>query len=218
MPDPYASRPLALRPLDGPGGEPPWRAALGGRLLVLEDPGSSGAEPGRPAAVPVADGTVLAPVARLEPPLAALLLTLEAGGGEAAAALAGFRAREAPVYLVKHGPVAGPAGSDGCAELDPDALLAVVEADSRGEVVWERDPDFGYGVAVSVPGLGEERVEVLCPRLRYAAHHRAYEHADLVAETKRIWRERSGRGGELPEEVAAAIGWPPVPTGTAWKD
>jgi hypothetical protein len=123
-----------------------------------------------------------------------------------------------PLYAIKHGWVAGPPGQAGAIEVDAPLISTVLDADARGEVRWEADPDFAYEVAASVPGLEGPATLALCPRLLYAAHDRVYEHADLVAEVKRERGEVIGAAAGADAEIVAATGWPIEPTGESWKD
>lgn len=222
MADPYAERP---RPLTGvaPPGDPPWLVAIaerGGSLLArCEDDLLAGSSF---AAVLCRGAGLLPPLARLDPPQAAMLLAAhsEAPPGPAAlsSALERLEGFEAPIYALKHGWVAGPEGMPGAVAIDAELISAVLDAAAGGRVEWERDPDFGYEVAASVPGLAGDRLLALCPRLLYAAHDRVYEHAELVALVKEERAERVRAVSEAPPAVAAATGWPIEPTGTRWKE
>jgi hypothetical protein len=223
VPDPYAER--AARGRDRPSGEAPWiEAVLERGGAVVEDlAGASGADAPF-LAIPFAGSRVLAPIARLDPTTATLVLVLESAErpdavtlATASAALADF---EGPLYAIKHGVVAGPAGSAGCVEVDDELISAVLDAEHEGRVRWELDPDFGYEVPATVPGLTGDRADALCPRLLYAAHDRVYEHAETAARVKRERHEQlvARFGGDPPAELAAATGWPIEPTGGSWKD
>jgi len=59
-------------------------------------------------------------------------------------------------------------------------VAAVLGAELAGEVEWEVDPDFGYEVAASVPGVGPPEDGLLMPRLLYTRADRPYAHAAIV--------------------------------------
>ena len=61
-------------------------------------------------------------------------------------------------------------------------VSAIVEAIVRGTATWETDPDFGYQVATSVPGM--EDFELLRPVLLYERQGRGEEYRDLVEQLK----------------------------------
>jgi phosphoenolpyruvate carboxykinase (ATP) len=64
----------------------------------------------------------------------------------------------------------------------PDSS-AIVQGIVEGTIDWVEDPDFGYEVAVSVPGVDDP--EILQPRLLYARQGRKAEHDAMVARLKR---------------------------------
>ncbi|MGI8728000.1 MAG: hypothetical protein ACR2K6_10045 [Solirubrobacterales bacterium] len=197
-----------------------------------------------PAAIVVADAGVLAPLAWLSAEQAVMFTRLEPdalaagspGDGPAGVAsstgdlprdstgdllrdLDGAGPERGRILMLKHGWVAGPLGEPGCVEVSADLLLTALDAvlDPDREVEWERDPDFGYEVPARIGGLDEAACRILCPRLHYADHDRVYEHAELVAATKRGWFERLSVMDGVSDEVLAATGWPPRPTGDDWR-
>jgi phosphoenolpyruvate carboxykinase (ATP) len=138
-------------------------------------------------AVVCRDAEVLPAVAALEPPHAAAFLAL---GDDAPSPqdvnrfLQALEASRRDVYLLKEGRVGG---------REPERSLTVTDAHARaildaivaGGIEWEDDPDFGYRVAASVPGI-EGRDRFVCvPRFLYARTERVYDYAALVPELKR---------------------------------
>lgn len=231
MADPYAiRRPGAVA--DRPATASPFAQLISDRggtaVATLADPAATGL-PGAGGFVAVlrTDEGLLPPVARIGAPFAVALLadpgpaSVPADRSAAARALAALRAAEVPIYLVKDGLVAGPAGRDGAVEVSAGLVEAALDAAIGGAAGWERDPDFGYEVIAS-PGpaasLPAAEVDALCPRLTYAAADRVYEHAELVAEVKRGRHERLEQVAGLDPAIVAASGWPAEPTATAWKD
>jgi hypothetical protein len=99
-------------------------------------------------------------------------------------------------YLLKEGLVGGPEGATGALEVEPGFVGSVLDAALAGEVVWERDPDFGYEVAAAASGVAFPDDGLLLPRLLYSRSGRVYEHAALVAETRVRWAETLGLGSE----------------------
>jgi hypothetical protein len=213
MADPYAER-GEVRAGDEPAPASPFSALIRerGGVALLAAGDLPAPEEARFLALPRHDEGLLPPLARPPAALAAALLYSPAPR-DRAAALEALRAEEREVLLVKDGLIAGPPGSEGCAPVTAELLDSLLEAEG---LEWDRDPDFGWELPLPPAGLGDEAAELLCPRLRYAAGDRVYEYAELVAATKRRWCAALGEGA--PAELAAAIGWPPQPTGTAWKD
>ena len=80
---------------------------------------------------------------------------------------------------------------------------AIVQAIAERTITWEQDPDFGYEVATSVPGISD--VEKLQPRRLYERTGRMDEYRRWV---ERFKRERveflTGYEGLLPE-IARAV-------------
>lgn len=228
MADPYAKRSDDLAGTV-PEGEPPWGEAVAGYVhMQPSDPDLVLApvdiDPPGPVwtGLVVRDAGVIAPIARVDESLAAVLERVSLEGRDRTGLRAssfGFVGWEG-VFAIKHGWVAGPPGKPGCVEVGADLLLPVLEAlhDPDREIVWERDPDFGYEVPARVEGLDEAAARILCPRLHYADHDRVYEHAELVAQTKQRWFERLSEMEGVTDEVLAATGWPPQPTGSEWRE
>lgn len=219
MADPYATRTpdLSRRPT----GPPPWESSVtdrGGALL-----GQDGDVPAAAFLVVHCRGMgTLAPLVRLDPPLAALLwIEHVASAPDAATAnrlLAGLGGAGVPLYGIKQGCVGGPSDRPGCFGVEPSLIEAVLAASTDGTVAWERDPDFGYEVPGRVPGLGSDQARALLPRLLYADFDRVYEHASLVAAKKRERSELAAAIDGLDSAVTDAAGWPPVPSGSDWRE
>ncbi len=219
MADPYATEApdLSARP----AGPPPWAGA------VAERGGEPvGAEPGSPAArfrvVECRGVGALAPFARVEPELAALLW-LEHGEGERSAAGANrlraeLRAATVPLFAIKQGCVAGPRERPGCFAIGSALVLTVLDEALVGGVSWERDPDFGYELPAELAAVEGAAARALLPRLLYADHDRAYEHAALVVASKRRRAAIAAAYPGLDPAIAAASGWPAAPTGEGWRD
>jgi hypothetical protein len=55
---------------------------------------------------------------------------------------------------------------------------AIVKAVAEGTIAWERDPDFGYEVARSLPGVDD--TEILQPRRLYERTGRVEEYRTIV--------------------------------------
>ena len=163
----------------------------------------------------------LAPVARVEPPFAVLLwLEHRPGRSDAMVAnalLTALRDRDVPTLAIKQGSVGGPAGRDGCVDVEEPLVAAVLAAEATGDVLWERDPDFGYEVPGRVRGIERDAGRILLPRLLYGDHDRVYEHASLVAAKKRERFELAQALSGLDPAIAEAAGWPPPVTGSEWR-
>ena len=80
---------------------------------------------------------------------------------------------------------------------------AVVKAIAEGTGQWEADPDFGYGVATSLPGITD--AEKLQPRLLYERTGRGDEYRAIVQRLKRERVEFLENYPGLAPEIIDAI-------------
>jgi phosphoenolpyruvate carboxykinase (ATP) len=88
------------------------------------------------------------------------------------------------VYLLNTGWVGGPSGSPHSTKVSIPHSSAVVKAIAEGTITWERDPDFGYEIAASVPGFPKEDGDLLQPRRRYEQTGRLDEYDAIVRRLK----------------------------------
>lgn len=89
------------------------------------------------------------------------------------------------VYLLNTGSVGGADGTEGSKKVRIPDSSAIVAGIVSGTIEWQPDPDFGYDVATSVPGIDDP--ELLQPRDLYARQGRLGEYDEIVA---RLHRER----------------------------
>jgi phosphoenolpyruvate carboxykinase (ATP) len=106
------------------------------------------------------------------------------------------------VYLLNTGRVGGADDAAESKKIEIEDSGAIVRAIAERSAAWEMDPDFGYQVASSLPGV--EDPEKLRPRLLYERTGRLDEY---VAWVERLRRERieflKGYPGLRPEIVGA---------------
>jgi phosphoenolpyruvate carboxykinase (ATP) len=81
---------------------------------------------------------------------------------------------------------------------------ATVQAIVEDTIEWVTDPDFGYEVAASLPGVDD--AEILQPRLLYARQGRQQEYDALVARIKKERREYLNSFAGLDEAIVKSIG------------
>jgi phosphoenolpyruvate carboxykinase (ATP) len=86
------------------------------------------------------------------------------------------------VYLLNTGRIGGPDGDERSRKVTIPLSSAVVKAIAEGTISWERDPDFGYEVAWSLPGIDD--VEMLQPRRLYERQGRTAEYDALVGRLR----------------------------------
>jgi phosphoenolpyruvate carboxykinase (ATP) len=107
------------------------------------------------------------------------------------------------VYLLNTGRIGGKEDEEHSKKVAIEDSGAIVEAIAEGTGTWERDPDFGYEVATSLPGL--EDVEKLQPRRLYERTGRADEYRAIVERLKWERVEFLERYPGLAPEIVDAI-------------
>lgn len=90
------------------------------------------------------------------------------------------------VFLLNTGRVGGDDDDDRSKKVRIPDSAAIVGGIVEGSIEWDQDPDFGYQIATSVPGIDD--VELLQPRRLYERQSRRSEYEDMV---QRLHRERS---------------------------
>ena len=84
------------------------------------------------------------------------------------------------VYLLNTGRVGGPESDDRSRKVRIHHSAAVQAGIVDGTIEWETDPDFGYDVATSVPGIDDDGL--LQPRRLYERQGRADEYRRIVEQ------------------------------------
>ncbi len=107
------------------------------------------------------------------------------------------------VYLLNTGRIGGAEAEADSKKIAIEDSGAIVEAIAEGTGEWERDPDFGYEVATSLPGIDD--VEKLQPRRLYERAGRVDEYRAIVERLKRERIEFLERYPGLAAEIIEAI-------------
>jgi phosphoenolpyruvate carboxykinase (ATP) len=110
------------------------------------------------------------------------------------------------VYLLNTGRVGGPEEDETSLKVRIKHSSAIVKGIAERTIEWERDPDFGYLIASSVPGIPETDVEVLQPRRLYARTGRLDEYRGHVRRLKRERVEFLESFPSLSDEIVEAVG------------
>jgi phosphoenolpyruvate carboxykinase (ATP) len=108
------------------------------------------------------------------------------------------------VYVMNTGRVGGPEDDERSRKVRIKHSSAIVKGIAEGTIEWERDPDFGYLVASSVPGIDDH--EVLQPRKLYEEQARGDEYRSLVERFKGERVEFLRGFPSLSDEIVAAVG------------
>jgi phosphoenolpyruvate carboxykinase (ATP) len=107
------------------------------------------------------------------------------------------------VYVLNTGRVGGPDGDERSRKVRIKHSSAIVKGIAEGTIGWERDPDFGYLVAASVPGIDE--LEILQPSRLYEEQGRGGEYRSLVERFKAERAEFLRGFPSLSDEIVAAV-------------
>ncbi len=107
------------------------------------------------------------------------------------------------VYVMNTGRVGGPEDDERSRKVRIKHSSAIVKGIAEGTIEWQRDPDFGYLVASSVPGIDD--AEILQPRRLYEQLGRTDEYAALVERFKAERVEFLQKFPSLSAEIISAV-------------
>src|SRR5947199_3249395 len=107
------------------------------------------------------------------------------------------------VYVLNTGRVGGPEDDERSRKVRIKHSSAIVKGIAEGTIEWERDPNFGYLVASSVPGFDDPLL--LRPRRLYEEQGRRDDYSALVERFKAERAEFLGKFPSLSEEIVAAV-------------
>jgi phosphoenolpyruvate carboxykinase (ATP) len=109
---------------------------------------------------------------------------------------------ELKVFLLNTGRIGG-TGEAVSKKVTIPYSSATVQAIAEETIEWVTDPDFGYEIAASLPGVDDP--EILQPRRLYERQGRLAEYDAMVARLKRERREFLGSFAGLDEEIVKSI-------------
>ena len=108
------------------------------------------------------------------------------------------------VYVLNTGRVGGGDGHPGSKKVKIPHSSALVQAIAEGTIEWATDPDFGYEIAESVPGIDDP--EILQPRRLYERQGRMDEYNEMASRLKRERKDYLASFTGLDDAVIKAIG------------
>ena len=82
---------------------------------------------------------------------------------------------------------------------------AIVKGIAEGTIEWVEDPDFGYMVAASVPGIDSEDIDILQPQRLYEATGRKQECDEGIARLKDARAEFLTKFPSLSAEIVDSV-------------
>jgi phosphoenolpyruvate carboxykinase (ATP) len=109
------------------------------------------------------------------------------------------------VYLLNTGRVGGPDEDERSQKVKIPHSSAIVKGIAEGTITWEEDPDFGYQVATSVPGIDPSDSGILRPRELYEGQGRSEEYQKIVARLKSERVEYLQKYPALSAEIVDAV-------------
>lgn len=109
------------------------------------------------------------------------------------------------VYVLNTGRVGGAEDEHGSRKVRIPHSSAIVLGIAEGTIEWRDDPDFGYAIAASVPGIEGDDALILRPRELYEKLGRVDEYESKVADLKRQRVEFLRGFPMLSEEILAAV-------------
>lgn len=107
------------------------------------------------------------------------------------------------VYVLNTGNVGGGDDDERSKKIAINDSSAIVSGIIEGTIEWETDPDFGYAVAVSVPGVDD--LEKLQPRHLYDRQGRIDEYKDTVERLRSQRRAYLESFPDIDERIIAAL-------------
>jgi phosphoenolpyruvate carboxykinase (ATP) len=108
------------------------------------------------------------------------------------------------VFVLNTGRVGGGEGNEGSKKVKIPHSSALVQAIVQGTIEWTTDPDFGYEIAASVPGIDD--IEILQPRRLYERQGRMDEYHAMVERLKRERKEYLASFEGLDDAIVKSIG------------
>ncbi len=115
-----------------------------------------------------------------------------------------LHSHELKVYVLNTGRVGGGDEHEGSKKVTIPYSSAIVQAIVEETITWTSDPDFGYEIAESLPGVDDP--EILQPRRLYERQGRMDEYVAMVARLKRERREYLSSFAGLDEAIVKSIG------------
>jgi phosphoenolpyruvate carboxykinase (ATP) len=110
---------------------------------------------------------------------------------------------EMKVFVLNTGRVGGGDGDERSKKVKIPHSSAIVQAIVEGTIEWETDPDFGYEIASSLPGIDD--IEILQPRRLYERQGRLAEYNAMVERMKTERREYLTSFRGLNEAIVKSI-------------
>jgi len=109
------------------------------------------------------------------------------------------------VYLMNTGRVGGRDEDERSRKVRIQHSSSIVKGIAEGTIEWEADPDFGYQIALRVPGIEDDDLEILQPKRLYQRQSRGEEYQQIVDRLKEERRQYMAKWEGLSPAIAAAV-------------
>src|SRR5262245_38230441 len=109
------------------------------------------------------------------------------------------------VYLMNTGRVGGAEEDERSKKVRIKHSSAIVKGIAEGTIEWVADPDFGYKVASSVPGIDAEDIDILQPQRLYERTGRKEECDAGIARLKDARAEFLANFPSLSQEIVDSV-------------
>lgn len=116
-----------------------------------------------------------------------------------------MRGNPLEVYVLSTGRVGGKDHIEGSMKVRIPHSSAIVKGIAEGTIEWTVDPDFGYEIAASVPGIDAADEGILRPRELYESLGRLAEYDEWVARLKTERSEYLASFPGLDPRISAAV-------------
>jgi phosphoenolpyruvate carboxykinase (ATP) len=107
------------------------------------------------------------------------------------------------VFVLNTGRIGGKEDNPGSKKVKIPHSSAIVQAIVQGTIEWTTDPDFGYEIAQSLPGIDD--IEILQPRRLYERQGRMDEYNAMVSRLKSERKEYLASFPGLDDAVVKSI-------------
>jgi phosphoenolpyruvate carboxykinase (ATP) len=109
------------------------------------------------------------------------------------------------VFLLNTGRVGGGDDDERSKKVRIQHSSAIVKGIAEETIEWERDPDFGYLVATSVPSIDRDDLDILQPRRLYESQGRIDDYNQTVHRLKSERREYMRKWEGLNPDISRAV-------------
>ena len=109
------------------------------------------------------------------------------------------------VYIMNTGRVGGKEDVEGSLKVKIKHSSAIVKGIAEGSIKWKKDEDFGYEIAEYVPGISNEEIFILQPKMLYEKLNRIDEYYNVVKRLRTEREEHLKQYTDLEKDIIKSI-------------